>query len=308
MNRKTMIGLTVAAPFALSAPAGAADAVRISTLPVDASALAYYANDMGFLQKRGLAVEFHQLAGGAIPPAVAGGALDIGWSNMISLAAAFKRGIPFTVVAAGGVYVRGNPTSGLFVAKDSAVKSGADLNGKTLATDALVNFGQFSTQAWIDKNGGDSSTVKFIELPFSDMANALTSKRVDAAFIGEPFIEQSKDALRLLGAPIDLVGPRVMIGAWFASKQWAQQNRETLNAFVQTMSETATWANGHQENSAAILAKYSKVDPAIVKAMRRIAYGTRPSVPEMQCVIDLAARYKAIPATFPAEDLIFRAS
>ena len=307
MNRKTMIGLTALAPLAFGTAARAADPVRISTLPVDASALAYYAADMGFLKKNGLTAEFHQLAGGAIPPAVAGGALDIGWSNMISLSAAFKRGIPFTVIAAGGVYVKGNPTSALFVSKDSSAKSGADLNGKTLACDALVNFGQFATEAWIDKNGGDASTCKFIEMPFSDMPGALAQKRVDAAFIGEPFIEQSKDAMRQLGAPIDVVGPRVMIGAWFTTTAWARANKDTLAAFVQTMSDTAAWANKNQDQSGAILAKYSHVDPGVVRAMRRIAYGTKVVPVEMQCVIDLAARYKAIPATFPAEDLIFKA-
>jgi NitT/TauT family transport system substrate-binding protein len=305
MNRKAMLGLTAATPLLLRKNALAAEPLKIATLPVDASALAYYATDMGFFKERGLATDFHQLSGGAIPPAVVSGALDVGWSNMISLAAAYKRNIPFTVIAAGGVYVRGNPTSGLFVAKDSAVRSAADLNGKTIAVDALVNFGQFSTQAWIDKNGGDSSTVKWIEMQFGDMPGALAQKRVEAAFVGEPFIEGAKDTVRILGAPIDLIGPRVMIGAWFTTTGWAKANPEALKAFQQTMSETAAWANGHQSDSALILAKYSKVSTDTVRAMKRIAYGTKINAPEMQCVIDLAARYKAISATFPADDLIY---
>lgn len=306
INRKMMLGLTVAAPFAVGTAARAADPLKISTLPVDASALAYYANDMGFFKNHGLTTDFHHISGGAIPPAVVSGALDVGWSNMISLGAAFKRNIPFTVIAAGGVYVRGNPTSGLFVAKDSGVSTGADLNGKTIAVDALVNFGQFSTEAWIDRNGGNSATVKWIEMQFSDMPGALTQKRVEAAFMGEPFIEGAKDTVRMIGAPIDLVGPRVMIGAWFTTVSWAKANPDALKAFQQTMSQTASWANAHQSDSATILAKYSKINVETVKAMRRIAYDTQINPPEMQCVIDLAARYKAIPATFPAEDLIYR--
>jgi NitT/TauT family transport system substrate-binding protein len=306
MNRKKMLGLTVAAPFLFRNNALAAEPLKLATLPVDASALAYYATDMGFFKDHGLATDFRQLSGGAIPPAVVGGALDVGWSNMISLTAAYKRNIPFTVIAAGGVYVRGNPTSALFVAKDSSVRAAADLNGKTIAVDALVNFGQFSTQAWLDKNGGDSSTIKWIEMQFGEMPGALAQKRVEAAFLGEPFIEGDKDTLRMLGAPIDLIGPRVMIGAWFTTTSWAKANPETLKAFQQTMSQTATWANGHRSDSAVILAKYSKVSDDTVRAMKRIAYGTKINPPEMQCVIDLAARYKAISATFPAEDLIYR--
>jgi hypothetical protein len=71
------------------------------------------------------------------------------------------------------------------------------------------------------------------------------------------------------------------------------------------MTMTASWANDHQGESAAILAKYIGVEPAIVKSMRRIAYGEHLDAGEMQGLIDLAARYHAIPASFSATSMIF---
>ena len=64
----------------------------------------------------------------------------------------------------------------------------ADLNGKTLAVAGLGSFAQYSAQYWIDKNGGDSKTVKFVEVSPPEMPAALEAHRVDAAAPFEPGI------------------------------------------------------------------------------------------------------------------------
>lgn len=305
MNRSTALATFLAAPIALALPAHAQETLALATLPVDASAQVFYAVDMGFLKRAGLAVELHKIKAGEIPAAVAAGTLDIGWSNIISLAIAHQRGADYTVVATGGVYTRGKPTSALFVAKDSPIRAAHDLNGKTIASDGTKNMGQFATQYWIDRNGGDSATTRFVELPFAEMKSALTGGKIDAAFVGEPYIEQAQGAIRMIGAPLDLIAPRTMIGAWFTTTTWAQRHAATVKAFRQAMAATALWANDHQAQSGAILAKYIGIEPSVAQSMRRIAYGTRLQADEMQGLIDLVARYHAIPAPFPATALMF---
>jgi len=39
-----------------------------------------------------------------------------------------------------------------------------DINGKTIAINGLKNINEIPTDAWIDNNGGDSKTLKFIEM------------------------------------------------------------------------------------------------------------------------------------------------
>ena len=48
---------------------------------------------------------------------------------------------------------------------NSTVQSGKDLNGKTIAVIALNGITHIAARAWIDQNGGDSATAKFIEVP-----------------------------------------------------------------------------------------------------------------------------------------------
>ena len=53
------------------------------------------------------------------------------------------------------------------VRKDSPIKTGRDLNGKTFAVPALMDLNQIAAMAWIDQTGGDSRTVKIVEIPAS---------------------------------------------------------------------------------------------------------------------------------------------
>ena len=92
---------------------------------------------------------------------------------MISLAVAHARGVPVTIIAPAGLYATNAPTSVCGVAKNSPIKTAKDLNGKTVATNGLKNIGEFGPRAWIDKNGGDSSTVKFIEMPQNEVVGVL---------------------------------------------------------------------------------------------------------------------------------------
>src|SRR6185437_7554997 len=124
--------------------------------------------------------------GQAVASAIAGGAADIGQSNIVSLATAHERGIDVAIVAPAGYYLAKAPTSMLLVAKSSPLRTAKDFAGKTVAVNGLKNITQLSVQLWLDENGGDSNAVKFLELPFSEMGAALDGGRVDAALFAEP--------------------------------------------------------------------------------------------------------------------------
>jgi NitT/TauT family transport system substrate-binding protein len=158
---------------------------------------------------------------------------------------------------------------------------------------------------WIDKNGGQSSAVKFIEVPLPALPAALQQGRVDAAWLAEPFIHAAEPFARTFAECFDAVAPTWMLGGWFTTPAWASAHHDAVDAFRAVMSKTATWANANQAQTAVILAKYANLDPNLLKNMHRIAYGTRPEAAQLQPVIDLAARYGAIAATFPAQELLY---
>ena len=295
-------GLTAAS---LSQPARGATSLRLATLPIDGSACAYYAKDLGYFSDAGLDVTIQSIANGAtITAAIASNSLDIGWSNIISLAAAYKHGIPVCIIGAGGVYTRGSLTNQLMVRKDSTIHTATDLSGKTIGVTGLTNIGQFAPELWIDNNGGSSSSVKFIEFPLPQLPSALDQKRIDAAWLAEPFITAATAFARPIANCFDDVAPRWMIGGWFTTRSWAAEHRDVVDTFRTVMAKTATWANANPSQSLLILAKYANVDPAPLKNMRRITYGTHADAAEIQPVIDLWAKYGTLATSFPAQELM----
>ena len=279
--------------------------LRITTTPIEAGAQPYYAREMGFFKKAGLNVEITALPNGAaVAAAVAGGAADVGQSNVVSIAAAHDRGVPFVIVAAASMYLSRVPQSALVVGKNAPFRTARDLNGKTLGTSGLKTIAQIGPMLWIDKNGGDSSTLKWVELPFSATAEAIASGRIDAALLSEPDLGEAvtNGTVRVLSYCYDAIGNNFLIGAWIATTEWAKAHPDLVRAYANVMTETARWARANPQASGKILEAETKTH--LTPATRRLVFGERVDSAIVQPLIDVAARYGVARASFPAGDVI----
>jgi ABC-type nitrate/sulfonate/bicarbonate transport system substrate-binding protein len=283
------------------------ETITVAFPTVDPGSEPLYAAEMGFFQKAGLNVTLEPLAnGGAIASGVASGSIDIGLSNVIAIETAHQKGIPFVVVAPGSDNIASLPSNVLIVAKNSPLQKASDLNGKIIATTPLHGIGDLLISAWIDKNGGDSSTVKFIEIPFPQAEAVVTQGRADASLSVEPFITQAKADTRIFGNVFAVLDDGYLITAFFANASWAQAHPALIARFAAAVRQTADWANKNQAKSAEILAKYAKVDPDVVKQTIRSHYATTLTAKQLQATIDTAAHYKYLDGAFPASDIIFQ--
>jgi NitT/TauT family transport system substrate-binding protein len=304
---RAALGGVVAAAFPRIARAQTRTPLHIATLPVDADATAWFALDRGYFEQNGLDVTIDVFtSGSAITAGVAGDALDVGVASVASLSTAYARGLPIVALAAGGIYNGAFPTSVLAVADTSPLRTAKDLTGKTIAIQTIGELAAFSTMSWIDKNGGDGKSAKFIELATSAMGDALAKGRVDAAFMAEPFFTQAKPGVRFFGASYDGVAKRFLISAWLANHEWIARNAATAKKFVTAMRTASAWANQSQNLAAsgAILAKYTKIAPDTVAKMQRAQFATRLDPALLQPVIDVSAQFGVIPKAFPAAELI----
>jgi NitT/TauT family transport system substrate-binding protein len=288
--------------------AQALQTMHISTLPFDAGSELMYALEMGFFSKAGIDAKLEtQQSGPAVAAAVASGALDAGFSNVVSIAAAYKRGLPFVFIAPGAVYVSAAPSTVLMVHKDSPIRTARDMNGKILGVNGLKNIAEYAPAYWIDRNGGDSTTVKFVEVPAAEDYAAIDTRRLDACNVAEPQITEMKPIGRILGKPYDALGEGFMIAGYFSTRAWADEHPDLLRRFVSVLHETAQWANKNQDKSADILAKYTRLDPKLIRSGNRARFGEAGLTPQMlQSSVDLAARYKLFETSFPATELIYQ--
>jgi NitT/TauT family transport system substrate-binding protein len=201
----------------------------------------------------------------------------------------------------------GKPNAVIMVPKGSSIHSAADLSHKTIAVAGLHDLTQYTTQAWIDRNGGNSASVQFLELPYAQMGLALQQGRVGAVVAIQPFSSQMSNDATVLGNDTLSMQSYLQSG-WFAMGSYVEKNPEAARRFAQVMRQTARWANTHPKETAAILARYTKVDPAQMASWTRPHYveAARVDPQLIQPVIDVMVRYGNV-TPVPASDLIWPA-
>jgi len=293
---------------ALSPPASAqtSQALRIGVLPVESAAEAYYARDLGYFAKAGLDVTITVLANTpTIVSAVLGGSLDIAYTTIDTVASGHAHGVPLVVIAPATDYL--DPlslkTAGILVRPDSPIRSAKDLSGKTIALPALHSLGTTGASAWIDANGGDSSTVNYVEIPFPAEPAALATSRVDAIFEVEPFFGAAAKTNRVLMYGYDAIGKHFTQNLWVTTPDWARAHADLVSRFVAVIHQTAVWANRNQDQSAPLLAKYTNISVEVIASMVRVHYAEEMTPALLQPGIDASAKYNGF-ATFPASQLL----
>jgi NitT/TauT family transport system substrate-binding protein len=294
------------APLLGRSATGQEQPLRLATAPLDVSAEPYYALEMGFFKRAGLNNVTLQTipTGAAMTAAVAGGAIDIAISNIISVAQAYQRNVPFTLVAPAGLYSSSAPTSILMVAKDSPLRTATDLEGKTLGASGLRGIAQFAPMAWIDQHGGNSAAVKFVEMSSPEIIAAVSAGRVDGGLVIEPFIAEARKTMRTFANVFDAIAPAFLISAHFANLDWAKAHGDVVRRYQNAIAETAAWANKNRTQTASILIRAANLKEDVVRVMTRVEYATKMTPDLVQPVIDTTAKYTGAP-TFKASDIIF---
>ena len=269
--------------------------------------LAYYAQEGGFFTKAGLAVEMTSFPStGGIMPGIAADALDVGIGDMIQIATATQHGVPLGFFAGGALYSSDSPTTVLCVSKNSSIRTAKDLEGQTVAVPAFGTQSAASTSEWLRANGADVAKVKLFELSFTLAGAALERGTVQAAMLGEPFINFARNDTRVLAKPFDVIAKSFYINSWFAKRDWAARNAPLLRRFTAAIYEAGRWANTHQDDTLQILAKVQKLEIERIRTMARITWASSLETRLMQPVIDIGAKYKLLDQRVAAGDLIVR--
>ena len=260
--------------------------VTVGTLP--SSAEIWYGIDNGFFARHGLDVQYQmQNSGAAGSAAMLGGSIDISESDTVTIIKAHDHGIPFVSLAPGLVDSVKAPTVAIVV-KDPSLRTGMDFNGKTFSTNSLQNLGTLLADAWIDNNGGTSSTVRWVELPFPALSPALQRGTIDAYIAPDPFITTGlKDGGHAVVMDNKPLAPVVLQGALIATREWVAGHREAARAFRAGVLDANDWANKNPAAAATILSKYSKIPAAaIMGATFRGEYALRLDPAMIQPLID----------------------
>jgi NitT/TauT family transport system substrate-binding protein len=308
LNRRRVLTLAAAAAAGAFAPSRAraqSPTIRIGQNAVDTFGEGYYAADRGVFAAAGLNVEVLTFPNGAAQAAAcAGGTIDVGLGEATELANGISRGLPFAIFASGSLYDTAAPTTALCVAANAPFKVAKDFEGQTIAVPVLTSLSSMAVKAWLVKNGAQLARVSFIEIPLGAMAAAIERGTVAAGHIGEPFLSAAGATVRRLASPYDAVAKKFVISDWFATRSWLAANPATVKRFAELIYDTARWANTHHDESAPILAKYTKIDVDVIRKMRRVSYATSFQPQLIQPVLATALAYGGLSRQIEVSELI----
>ncbi len=268
----------------------------------------FMAMEQGFFKAEGLELETVPMAGGAvIVQGVTSGDLQFGWSNVISLYQTHVAGFDFKFIAGGATNRRGsNETHAIVVGKDSSIKSAKDLEGKTVAVNTLNNIVHLLARAWADKNGGNSSKIKFVEIPFPQMEATLIAGRVDAISVQEPFaaVAARRPETRVLANPWGDVLPKFLVASWFASEKWIQKNRDTAEAFVRAIHRGVDAVHADKAAARAAMIKWAGLNPDFAAKIGLPLFEKAINQKDVQVTMDLTYKYKMISRPLKAKEVL----
>ena len=309
-SRKTFLGSTAAAGIVVlsrsAARAQTTVTLRIASAPDDDVTPVLYAQQAGLFRDNQLSVDLtHISSGSTATAAVIGGALDVGKASILPVIVAHAKGFPVSVVAPGSLAVSSVPYSGIVVLKDSPYRAARDLDGKVVSVPGLNDLQWLATQAWVDKNGGTSKSMQYIEVPVTTVDVALDTGRIAAGTLSNPTYSQllQTGKYRSLGRPLDGIGLNLMISVWVTSRDFDSKNPAVVKSFTHAIAEAQAYCNTHHDRTIDLIANYTSIDHSVAAAMPRAVYPRGLDIGAIQPTIDAAVRYGLISKAFNAREL-----
>jgi NitT/TauT family transport system substrate-binding protein len=282
--------------------------VRFCGVPTDDLAPVFWAIKQGLYAKAGIDVEFAPTPSGSnATTAVIAGTYEMGKGSPLAACAAFLRNVPIVLIGSGALWENNNPWAMGVVASDSTMKTGADLNGKIIGAAGLNDIVTLAANAWVDKNGGDSKTLKWVEIPGSAQAAAIAEHRIAAGHLNEPQLRAGLETgkVKVFAPFLSAIAPLYVSAVYFARPDWARNNRALVEKFVRVTYDSAAFTNTHPSDTAPVVSEITKIPLPVIQKMTRAHAATVTDPALFQVVIDVAVKYGQLARAFAAKDIYF---
>lgn len=272
----------------------ASRAITIGALPISETAPLWAAIDAGVFDEYGLDVTVEAIQGGALAmPALVNGDVDFMIGQPYGALRAHLQGLDAKIIANyASSYPEGDDINGVVSAPGSDISRPADLAGKRVAVNSIGAAGDLTISAAVAQDGGDPSTIEFVEVIFPDAQAQLEAGNIDAAWVPQPFLNM------IVGAGGTLVTynyqdtlpglPTLVIMATGAT---VEDDPELVATVREAFTEAFAWA---EENDDAV--RQALVDNLSIPAegaanLPLPRFTTELDVDLIQDLSDLAAEY-----------------
>ena len=241
--------------------------VRLASSPLGHLAPIYLAQERGIFAKHGLKVEVDtETSDLTSVPAVLAGKVDFATGDLTTLIVARSKGLDVKAVvpASASTGKEGADYGALVVKGDSGITSAKQLEGKTVSVNVLTNIAAAAAREAVRADGGDPTKVKLVEIPFPQAPAAVSTGRVDGAWVVEPFLSAAKAQGAVpVGWGFTDLAPDLTVSAWYAAGSYTSKNAKTVTAFRDAVREAYAYARDHEDEVRAKIPTFTEIKPEV---------------------------------------------
>ncbi|MFG1741195.1 ABC transporter substrate-binding protein [Micromonospora chalcea] len=241
--------------------------VRLASSPLGHLAPIYLAQERGIFAKHGLKVEVDtETSDLTSVPAVLAGKVDFATGDLTTLIVARSKGLDVKAVvpASASTGKEGADYGALVVKGDSGITGAKQLEGKTVSVNVLTNIAAAAAREAVRADGGDPAKVKLVEIPFPQAPAAVSTGRVDGAWVVEPFLSAAKAQGAVpVGWGFTDLAPDLTVSAWYAAGSYTSKNAKIVTAFRDAVREAYAYARDHEDEVRAKIPTFTEIKPEV---------------------------------------------
>jgi NitT/TauT family transport system substrate-binding protein len=264
--------------------------LTVGALPIVDDAPLFLAIKNGYFKQQGLTVTTQIIPQStlAIPDMLHGTVDIIGTGNYVSFfEGQAQKTFSIRVLSAGATCTQNS--FGILTLPKSGIKGPAGLAGKTIAVNLTNNIQTLTADTLLKANGVNPASVKYVVVPFPDMAAALKAGRVNAISVVEPFMTGAEQAMGAVPVMSQCSGSvsRLPLSGYFATAAWAAKYPHTAHAFQVAMAKAQAFADANPSAVQKVLPTYTKITAAAAPHMKLSYYPPALNPAQVQRVADL---------------------
>ncbi|MEG3636374.1 ABC transporter substrate-binding protein [Verrucosispora sp. WMMA2044] len=273
--------------------------VRVAALPITETAALWGGMKAGIFEKHGLSVEVLPAQGGAQAiPALINGDIDFAIGQPFGPFRADLQDLGVVIIGNyASSYAEGDDINAVVASAKSGITRPAELAGKRVAVNSLGAAGDVTIMAAVEKDGGDPSTIKFVEVAFPDVPAQLEADNIDAAWVPEPFVTQLRNrGDTFVVAPYQAVAPGLATLTAITTKEQMDSEAELVADFTAAMKETLAWAQDSANEAAvrqAIKDNLELPEP-VADSVKLPRFGWELDRASLESLATLAGKYKVL--------------
>jgi NitT/TauT family transport system substrate-binding protein len=140
-------------------------------------------------------------------------------------------------------YAEGDDINAVVASAASGITRPAELAGRKVSVNSLGAAGDVTIMAAVEQDGGDPTTIEFVEVAFPDVPAQLEAGNIDAAWVPEPFVTQLVNrGDTLIVYPYQAVVPGLATLTTITTAELISSDPELIADFSAAMKETLAWA------------------------------------------------------------------